>query len=140
MWYGNCSKSFHYLNDCSIIGPVNTDIADLMSMDKCRQSNKGSVSDHHSSNLFENEEGKLLQRWYLSTSRLYSSFIEGVITVGKQLDNCFIISAPTELPWHAGSIQERSFLTGTCFECIESQFHKLIWRTIKTSSLKGRLP
>ena len=144
MWYGNYSKSSHYLNDCSIIDPVNIDIADLMSMDKCGQSNEGSTSDHHSSNLFEMEEGKLLQRRYLSTSRSYSSFIEGLTTVEKKLDNCFIISSPTELPWHAGSIQERTFstlfLTGTCFKYIELHFHKLVWRTIKTPSLKGRLP
>ena len=56
----DCCRNFHCLNDCSIIGPVNIDIADLMNMDKCGQSNEGSTSDHHSSNLFETEEGQLL--------------------------------------------------------------------------------
>ena len=92
-----------------MIGPVNIDIADLMSMDKCRQSNQGITSNHHLSNLFETEEGKLLQRWYLSPSQLHSSLIEGVITFEKQLDNCFIISAPTELPWHAGVYSGEEF-------------------------------
>ena len=59
---GIIEKRFHYLNNCSIIGPVNIDIADLVSMDKCRQSNEGSTSDNRLSNLFETEEGKLLQR------------------------------------------------------------------------------
>ena len=48
-----------------MIGAVNID---LMSMEKCGQSNEGSSPDRHSSNLFETEQGKLLQRCYLSTS------------------------------------------------------------------------
>ena len=144
MWYGNYSKSFHKLNDCSIIGPVNIDIADLMIINKCGQTNEGSTSGDHLSNLFKTEEGKLLQRWYLSTSQSYWSFIVGIITIGEQLDNYFII--PPQRNFHdmlglyKRGVLAHCFLTETCVECIEPNFHKLIWPAIKTPSLKGRLP